>query len=146
VGIHPCPADATLIDVTTAITEALDRPRRASGKRSDLGELAGIARSSERWQRCTCQPKLQSPFPSDPDTMRAALSTLGKQKEFGELSRSFLCPAGQRKPAVFPEQDVNTQLGDGMRFATMNQKAQFDHSALDDPHPGSVGDRRDVLS
>lgn len=42
VGIS-LPSDATLTDVTTSISEALDRATDASGKRSDLGELAGRA-------------------------------------------------------------------------------------------------------
>lgn len=126
VGIS-LPRDATLPDVTTAISEALDRATDASGKRSDLGELAARALTGAVIE--TLSPKLHSLFPSDPDTMRAALSTLGKQKEFGEFSRGFFARLANESLQYFLSKSLNTQLGEGMRFATMNQKAQFD-SAL----------------
>lgn len=123
VGIS-LPSDATLTDVTTSISEALDRATDASGKRSDLGELAGRALVGAVADALS--PKLHTLFPSDPDTMRAALSTLGKQKEFGELSRSFFARLANESLQYFLSKNLNTNLGEGMRFATMNQKAQFD--------------------
>ena len=70
-------------------------------------------------------PKLQSLFSSDPDTMRAALADLGKPKEFGDFSRRFFARLANEGLQYFLSKVVNTQLGDGMRFATMNQSAQF---------------------
>lgn len=61
--------------------------------------------------------------------MRAALSTLGKQKEFGELFAELLARLANESLQYFLSKNLNTNLGEGMRFATMNQKAQFD-SAL----------------
>ncbi len=123
VGIS-LPTDATLPDVTTAISEALDRATDASGKRSDLGVLASRALNGAVIDALS--PKLHSLFPSDPDTMRAALSTLGKQKEFGEFSRGFFARLANESLQYFLSKTLNTHLGEGMRFATMNQKAQFD--------------------
>jgi len=121
------PPDATLPDMTTALMEALDRTADTSRQRSDLGELAGRALVGAVVEALT--PKLHSLFPSDPDTMRAALSTLGKPKEFGEFSRGFFARLANESLQYFLSKNLNTNLGEGMRFATMNQKAQFD-SAL----------------
>ncbi len=127
VGIS-LPSDATLPDVTTAISEALDRNADTAGKRSDLGELASRALIGAVIDALS--PKLHSLFPSDPDTMKAALSTLGKQKEFGEFSRRFFARLANESMQYFLSKNLNTNLGEGMRFPTMNQKAQFD-SALE---------------
>ena len=121
-GIH-LPADPSLIDVTTAITEALDRRVEGNGQRSDLGGLAN--RAIVGAVNDVLAPKLQSLFSSDPDTMRAALADLGKPKEFGDFSRRFFARLSNEGLQYFLSKVVNTQLGDGMRFATMNQSAQF---------------------
>ena len=120
-GIH-LPGDPSLIDVTTAITEALDR-RVDSNGRSDLGSLAN--RAIVGAVNDVLSPKLRSLFSSDSDTMRAALADLGKPKEFGEFSRRFFARLANEVLQYFLSKVVNTQLGDGMRFATMNQSAQF---------------------
>lgn len=121
-GIH-LPADPSLIDITTAITEALDKRVDGNGKRSDLGGLAN--RAIVGAVNDILAPKLHSLFSSDPDTMRAALADLGKPREFGEFSRRFFARLTNEGLQYFLSKVVNTQLGEGMRFATMNQSAQF---------------------
>ena len=127
VGIS-LPDDATLPDVTAGITDALDRAVDNSRRRSDLAEISGRALVGAVAD--ALQPHLNGLFPNDKDTMRAALSKLGKQKEFGDLSRSFFDRLTNQSLQYFLSKTLATQVGDGMRFATMNQKAQFDH-ALD---------------
>ncbi len=121
-GIH-LPSDPSLIDVTTAITEALDRRVEGNGQRSDLGGIAN--RAIVGAVNDVLAPKLHSLFSSDSDTMRAALADLGKPKKFGEFSRRFFARLTNEGLQYFLTKVVNTQLGDGMRFATMNQSAQF---------------------
>lgn len=123
VGIS-LPPDATLPDVTSALSEALDRATDASGRRSDLAELSSRALIGAVTD--ILSPKLHSLFPSDPDTLRAALSTLGKEKEFGQLSRTLYARLANESLQYFLSKNLNTHIGEGMRFATMNQKAQFD--------------------
>ncbi|TDQ41895.1 hypothetical protein [Tepidicella xavieri] len=121
-GIH-LPTDPSLVDVTTAITEALDRRVEGTGKRSDLGMLAN--RAIVGAVNDVLAPKLHSLFSSDPDTMRAALADLGKPREFGEFSRHFFARLANEGLQYFLSKVINTQLGEGMRFATMNQAAEF---------------------
>ena len=125
VGIS-LPDDATLSDVTVGISDALDRVVDSSYKRSDLAEISGRALISAVAE--ALQPHLNGLFPNDKDTMRAALSKLGKQKEFGDLARSFFDRLTNESLQYFLSKTLSTQVGEGMRFATMNQKAQFDHA------------------
>lgn len=125
VGIS-LPDDATLSDVTVGISDALDRVVDSSYKRSDLAEISGRALISAVAE--ALQPHLNGLFPNDKDTLRAALSKLGKQKEFGDLARSFFDRLTNESLQYFLSKTLSTQVGEGMRFATMNQKAQFDHA------------------
>jgi hypothetical protein len=125
VGIS-LPEDATLPDVTASLTEALDRAVDHSRRRSDLAEIAGRALVGAVAD--ALQPHLNGLFPNDKDTMRAALSKLGTQKEFGDLSRSFFDRLANQSLQYFLSKTLATHVGEGMRFATMNQKALFDHA------------------
>lgn len=127
IGIH-LPTDPSLVDVTTAISEALDRCIDRNTKRSDLGILAN--RAIVGAVNDILSPKLHSLFSSDPDTMRAALSDLGKPREFGEFSRRFFARLTNESLQYFLSKVTNTLLGEGMRFATMNQKALFDSALM----------------
>ncbi len=118
------PQEATLPDVTTALLEAMDRATQFSGRRSDLGELAGRALVGAAAD--ALGPRLHTLFPSDPLAMQAALSTLGTPRAFGEFSRGFYARLANESLQYFLSKTLNTQLGEGMRFATLNQKAQFD--------------------
>lgn len=125
VGIS-LPDDATLPDVTASLTEALDRAVDHSRRRSDLAEIAGRALVGAVAD--ALQPHFNGLFPNDKDTMRAALSKLGTQKEFGDLSRSFFDRLANQSLQYFLSKTLATHVGEGMRFATMNQKAIFDHA------------------
>ncbi|ANA33345.1 hypothetical protein C6T69_00245 [Burkholderia multivorans] len=125
VGIS-LPDDATLPDVTASLTEALDRAVDNSRRRSDLAEIAGRALVGAVAD--ALQPHFNGLFPNDKDTMRAALSKLGTQKEFGDLSRSFFDRLANQSLQYFLSKTLATHVGEGMRFATMNQKALFDHA------------------
>ena len=114
--------------MTVGISDAVDRVVDSSYRRSDLAEISGRALISAVAD--ALQPHLNGLFPNDKDTMRAALSNLGKQKEFGDLSRSFFDRLTNESLQYFLSKTLSTQVGEGMRFATMNQKSQFDH-ALD---------------
>jgi len=127
VGIS-LPEDATLSDVTVGIIDALDRAVERSGKRSDLADVSGRALVGA--VTTALQPHLNGLFPNDKETMRAALSHLGKEREFADLSRSFFERLTNQSLQYFLTKTLATHVGEGMRFATMNQKAQFDH-ALD---------------
>jgi len=118
------PANATLSDVAAAISDTLDRKLESTAKRSDLGDIAQRALIGAVLDHLA--PKLPSLFPSAANDVRAALATLGKQREFGELSRSFYSKLTNESLEYFLSKTLATHLGEGQRFATMNEKAQFE--------------------
>ncbi len=116
------PSDATLVDLTTAISEALDRRAYSSIERSDLGEVANRALIGAVNDIMT--NKVASLF-YDPDTLKAGLATLGKEAEFGHLSRRFFARLTHESLNYFLSKTLDTHVGEGMRFTTQNQVAQF---------------------
>lgn len=118
------PAGASLPDVAAAISAALDRKADTYGQHSDLGEIAQRALISAVTEHLA--PKLPSLFSPDANDVKAALASLGKTREFGELSRTFFAKLTDISLGYFLSKTLDTHLGEGMRFATLNQKAQFD--------------------
>lgn len=121
------PPDANLIDLSTAIYELLDRRAYSSTERSDLGELA--SRALVRGINDVMANKVTSLF-YDPETLKAGLATLGKINEFGNLSRRFFTRLIYASLDYFLSKTLDTHVGEGMRFPTQNQLAQF-NSALE---------------
>ena len=86
VGIN-LPQDTSLPDVAAAVAEAMDRKLESNGSRSDLGEMSQRALVGALVEHIS--PKLPSLFTPDASDVQAALASLGKKREFGELSRTF---------------------------------------------------------
>ena len=122
------PSDTSLPDVAAAISEALDRNLESNGGRSDLGEISQRALVGAIVEHIS--PKLPSLFAPDADDVRSALGDLGKKREFGELSRSFFSKLTNESMGYFLSKTLATHLGEGQRFATMNEMNQF-QKALD---------------
>lgn len=116
------PADATLADLTSAISEALDRRAYSSIERGDLGELANRALIGAVSD--VMSNKVATLF-YDPDTLKAGLASLGKEAEFGHLSRRFFARLTFESLNYFLSKTLHTHVGEGMHFTTQNQVAQF---------------------
>ena len=123
VGIN-LPQDTSLPDIAAAITEAMDRKLDSNGSRSDLGEMSLAALVESLSEHIS--PKLPSLFTPEPGDVRAALASLGKKREFGELSRTFFAKLTYKSMDYFLSKTLATHLGEGQRFATMNEKGQFE--------------------
>ena len=98
----------------------------ASGanKEGNLGEMCSTNAPTKA--RCDISPKLPSLFAPGPDDVRAALAALGKKREFGELSRTFFAKLTNESMNYFLSKTLATHLGEGQRFATMNEMGQFE--------------------
>ncbi|MCC9609377.1 hypothetical protein LOC68_05515 [Blastopirellula sp. JC732] len=122
------PENSSITEVVVGLSEALDNATYQEITRSDLGDLA---------QRALCdavvtrmEPKLQqqSLFDTRADDIKAALSDFSKEKEFAHLSREFYSRLTCESMNYFLSRTLATHLGDGQRFATMNQMAEFDNA------------------
>lgn len=122
IGVH-LPDKATVADIATSLSDTLDR-KLALGRQSDLAEIAQRALIGAVVSHLS--PKLPSLFPADAADVHAALASLSRQKEFGELSRSFFARLTNESMGYFLSKTLATHMGEGQRFATMNQVAQFE--------------------
>ena len=104
--------------------ETLDNKLESNGGRSDLGEMSQRALVGALVEHIS--PKLPSLFAPGPDDVRAALAALGKKREFGELSRTFFAKLTNESMNYFLSKTLATHLGEGQRFATMNEMGQFE--------------------
>lgn len=121
------PENTSLPDIAAAVTDAMDRKLEANGSNSDLGEMSQRALVGALVDHIS--PKLPTLFTPEAADVKAALASLGKKREFGELSRSFFAKLTNESMNYFLSKTLATHLGEGQRFATMNEMGQFE-SAL----------------
>jgi hypothetical protein len=123
VGIN-LPQDTSLPDVAAAVAEAMDRKLESNGSRSDLGAMSQRALVGALVEHIS--PKLPSLFAPDAIDVQAALASLGKKREFGELSRTFFAKLTNDSMNYFLTKTLASHLGEGQRFTTMNEVGQFE--------------------
>jgi len=116
------PDDPTLLDITGAFSEAVDR-KVANGSRSDLGEMAEMA-ALEAVSNAI-RLRTDSIFGSTPDDVRAAFSGLATERQFSKLARDFFGRMSNRCLGYFLSTELPNHIGEGKRFATLAQKTGF---------------------
>ncbi|MBC8392625.1 MAG: hypothetical protein H8E17_08690 [Deltaproteobacteria bacterium] len=123
-GIH-IPQQTSLPGIISAISDAMDTHLDQHGKRSDLSEIAQRALIGAVTDRM--RPKLENRlFAVSSDDVKDVLGEFHKQKEFSKLSRHFFEKLTNECMDYFLSQTLSSQVGEGQRFASMNEKAQFD--------------------
>lgn len=122
------PDNTSLPGIVVALTDSLDKHSAANGGHSDLGELAQRALVDAVIQRL--EPKLdqKSLFNLQAEHAQQALAEFRKEKEFGQLTREFYSRLTNECMNYFLSKTLATNLGEGQRFATMNQMAQFEEA------------------
>ena len=120
------PSNTSLPGIAVALTEALDKHSAANGGHSDLGELAQRALVDAVIQRLEPKLQQQSLFNLQAEHAQHALAEFGNQTEFGQLTREFYSRLTNECLNYFLSKTLATHLGEGQRFATMNQMAQFE--------------------
>lgn len=116
----------SLPGIAAALTTALDNHVEANGGHSDLGALAQRALVDSVLNRLEPKLQQQSLFRLPADEMCSALAEFRKPGEFGMLARAFYSRLTNECMNYFLSQTLATHLGEGMRFATTNQMAQFE--------------------
>lgn len=118
--------NTSFAEVAVVLSDALDRKIDAAGARSDFGEMA--QRALVAAVSGYLDEGLHGLFSATPDDVASALGKLGKRKEFGKLAASFFGKLTRECLEYFLSKALATHLGDGQRFATMNQMAQFERA------------------
>ena len=114
----------SLAEVAMVLSETLDRRISATRQRSDFGKIAGGALISAVVNHLQTQA---SPlFGITRDEIGAVFKGMSRKQGFGELSQSFFSNLTSGSLDYFLSKNLATHLGEGLRFPTNNQKAQFD--------------------
>lgn len=130
------PSNTTLPGIISAISNAMDGHLDYHGERSDLSEIAHRALIGAVTERM--RPKLENRlFEVTSEDVNQVLGEFHKQREFSLLSRNFFSRMTNECMDYFLSQTLNSQVGEGQRFASMNEKAQFDEALTTHCHEAS---------
>ncbi|MGG7565011.1 hypothetical protein ACQ5SO_02470 [Rhodovulum sp. DZ06] len=116
----------TLLQLTGAVTDALDRDAGVRGMRSDLGEMARLALVESLVD--TLGPQLPGLFEPDPADLRRALGRCASGDRFAELSRSFFANLTRRTLDWHLSRELANHIGPDKRFASDMQRRAFDEA------------------
>jgi hypothetical protein len=124
----------TLMELVAKVTAAVDS-RLARGGRSDLGEMAQNALAETLCKGTAKQlPSLFSPDAAD---VQKAFHDYHTVKNFGSLARDFFARLTDRYLGYFLSKTLGSQVGEGRRFATLSQMANFREALSTHCHEGA---------
>ena len=127
-GLDSLSAEPTLIEIVAAFGRAVDRHVRATGRRTDLGEMAHHAASETLASLAGRElPSLFGPTPAD---VQQALAKLGTSDRFSLVARDFFSRLTNRSLGYFLSRELSTHVGPGKRFASIGEHSEF-NAALD---------------
>ena len=122
VGITLSP-HSSIAEVASALRSALDSRLAKSPRNSDISDIASNALVSAVTTHL--DKKLGGLFEASAQDVHNALGELGKQKAFGELSRTFFARLSTDSLKYFLDKTLDTHLGKGQRFQTRSDARQF---------------------
>lgn len=123
VGIR-MPDNPSSVDVALALNDAYDAKMDGSGKKSDFGEIAQLSLVSAVTQFLTDAP--DDLFPSVKRDVGGAMKGLRKKDSFSDLTRTFFADFTNRFTNYFLSKELADHVGEGRRFATTTQMANFE--------------------
>jgi len=118
----------TLLEIATAMVDAVDRYVAKAGGRTDLGEMAQL--SAVECLNAIASRELPDLFGVTPEKTKTALSGLGTVKGFAVLARDFFSRLSRRQLSYFLSRELSQHVGFNSRFQTIREHRDFD-AALD---------------
>lgn len=112
------------LEITMAIHSALDQQCHQTNDDSDFGEQAINALTSTLVEHMK-DNQLQLFDQGEAKTL-SPLAKLGSPSEFGKFGQRFFANLTNNTLQYFLSKDLGTHVGEGKRFATMNQMRQFE--------------------
>lgn len=113
----------TLMELTAKVTQAIDTKLSRVSQRSDLGEMAQNVLAETIVQKVG--GKLPSLFSPTSEDVQEAFSNFYTVKNFSELSRDYFARLSNKYMDYFLSKTLETQVGEGRRFATLSQVSNF---------------------
>jgi hypothetical protein len=118
----------SLLEIATAMTDAVDRYVGKTGGRTDLGEMAQL--SAVESLNAIAGRQLPDLFGATTEKTKAALGGLGTVKEFAVLARDFFSRLSRRQLSYFLSRELSQHVGVNSRFQTIREHRDFE-AALD---------------
>ena len=114
----------TLIEVTAALSAAVDRYTREQGHRSDLGEMAQIAAVESLI--ALVGPNLPTLFEPVAREVQREIGRFAGGDRFSALAREFFARLRKRSLDYFLSRELSNHVGAGERFANDIARSKFD--------------------
>jgi hypothetical protein len=118
----------SLVEIVSALADAVDRRARSKAGRTDLGEIAQLAAAESL--NAIAGRELTRLFGTPPEAVRHALGGLGTVKQFAVLARDFFARLTRRHLDYYLSRELSKHVGINSRFQTIREHKQFEE-ALD---------------
>lgn len=125
----------SLFELTAAVSEALENRARTDGRRTDLGEMAGLALVESL--TAAIGPQLPSLFEPTAEEVRTATARLAGGDRFAGLARDFFARLTYRCLDYYLSRELANHVGAGARFADDGARARFDAALAQHCHEAS---------
>ena len=118
VSQHP-----SLMEIVGAFSDAVDHRLSQTKGRTDLGEMAQMAGAETIAE--VLGSRTQGLFGTTARDVQQAFSDLATNKQFGNFSRKFFTRLTEKYLDYFLSRALSHHLGEGQRFTTLAQQAEF---------------------
>lgn len=117
------PEGPCLVDISTALSAAVDAALPGGRGRTDLGEMAQNA--AVETINAVVGTRATSLWGSGPDEVRAAFASVATPAQFGAFARQFFARFGFKCLNYFLSKALPDHVGEGRRFRTVAEQSRF---------------------
>ena len=125
----------SLMEVAGAVSDCIDARVSKTGGRTDLGEMAQMA-AAETMSKVV-GTRTKSLFETTPEDVRHTFSALATNRQFSVFAREFFSRLTEKCLDYFLSRAFSYHVGDGHRFATLAQQADFSKALTQHCHEAS---------
>jgi hypothetical protein len=118
----------SLVEIVSALADAVDRQARSKAGRTDFGEIAQLAATESL--NAIAGRELPQLFGTPPESVRNVLAGLATVKQFSVLARDFFARLARRHLDYYLSRELPKHVGVNSRFQTLREHKQFEE-ALD---------------
>lgn len=114
----------TLIEIGSAMMDAIDRFTSRVGQRTDYGEIAQL--SAVESVQAVAGRELPDLFAVDHERLRDIFASLGTVKQFAVLARDYFARLTRRHLNFYLHRELSNHVGAGRRFSSMAEHQEFE--------------------
>jgi hypothetical protein len=118
----------SLVEIVSALADAVDRQARSKAGRTDFGEIAQLAATESL--NAIAGRELPQLFGTPPESVRNVLAGLATVKQFSVLARDFFARLARSHLDYYLSRELPKHVGVNSRFQTLREHKQFEE-ALD---------------